>query len=174
MRTMGLYVPPDVNRAPLLQAIGVHRPLALGQAASGGMVIIDVEATALKAQGRPANPHLADKALTSVIVHEHAHAAAGEGQPFVGTYPVNGWPELPNETLAEWAELEFFRGDPEMFQIVMAHAAWGKSPHWPYAGAVPFARRQVEDKRIPYRKLLRLLRADANAAVSKVLSMQRP
>lgn len=58
--------------------------------------------------------------------------------------------------------------------VYMLHAAWNKLPRWPYVGAVPFARRQVKDERIPYRKLLRLLRADPNAAVRKVLSMQRP
>lgn len=92
---------------------------------------------------RPKWEHLTTAFLQSVIIHEHAHAIFAEGigehgRASLADMDKDGWKAAKrlNESLAEWAELHFFREDAEMLDIAWEHATSGQYPQWPYQGAL--------------------------------------
>lgn len=85
---------------------------------------------------------LARRLMAAVLVHEHFHAAlAGgldaQGLPAAAAQDLNEWEQgnALNESLAAWAELHYFREDPEMAEYVTAYIGSGEYPDWPYRGA---------------------------------------
>lgn len=81
--------------------------------------------------------------VTSTVVHEHTHAAIFEGidptRP--QSYNLNQFKgdlnfDPVSETLAEWAELNFFRDNDKVYKVILIHAESGEFPQWPYKGAV--------------------------------------
>ncbi|WP_045217599.1 vWA domain-containing protein [Desulfonatronovibrio magnus] len=82
------------------------------------------------------------KIFCSILLHEHFHAILQEGIPMRNKLPnVNEKPL--EESLAQWAEINYFRSDTEMKNWCIAHALKGPFPYWPYAGAI-FVEKIVE------------------------------
>lgn len=98
--------------------------------------------------------------ILSVVIHEHAHAIAAEGHDGTAICIQRGSAENTgvSETLAEWAELNYFRGDAVMREVIRLHAQSGRFPAWPYAGALLFERKYGAKGKRAFRKLLRLFR----------------
>lgn len=168
LRSMGLYVPPDSATIERLSKSTGGRRLPVAQT-TGGKVFIDIQCCAEIAERGSCSSGLAGRMLSSVVLHEHAHAVAREGQPFAGAPQITQWPSVPSETLAEWAELDFFRNDPEMRQVILRHAGSGRLPHWPYSGALWLERREVSSHKRAYRNLLRMLRTRPAEATRKIV-----
>ena len=83
--------------------------------------------------------------LLSVIIHEHTHAITSEGILTDGeniTFPRqknSGKKEkLVSESLAEWSELNYFRNNDILYELVLTHASSDTLLNWPYAGALIF------------------------------------
>ena len=113
-----------------------------------------------------------EKLLDSTIVHEHAHAITTEGVSAgqagkqycrIPGAQTTEWTAV-SETLAEWAELNFFRNDPVMFEAVALHAGAGPFPAWPYAGALMLEESSFADVTALFRNLLEQFRAKSENA----------
>lgn len=171
LRAVGLYVPPDSATNNSMRQIDRGHNVSIAQDKTGGKVFIDIECCADIARGVSSDSGLAGKLLSSVVLHEHAHAVAREGQPFASGLRITQWPSLPSETLAEWAELDFFRNDPMMHRIILRHAGSGRLPEWPYAGALWLERMNVKSPNRAYRKLLTTLRTSPDKAIQKIIAV---
>ena len=71
---------------------------------------------------------------------------------------------LINESLAEWASLNYFRHDRQIFTIIRNHAMSGDLPEWPYAGAMLVERKHGNAGLASFRSLLNLLRSNPDEA----------
>lgn len=133
-RAAGLYIPEDSPTSALLVDIA----LACGypsvfRSGTGGNVVIDLEM--LRDSNKDAIRF--EKALTSLLVHEHAHAVFAEGINWkhdVGHIDQTDDALTVNESLAEWMELNYWRHDQEMSRQIWNHAYAGNFPEWKYAG----------------------------------------
>lgn len=103
---------------------------------------------------RPKWEHLTTAFLQSVIIREHAHAIFAEGvdqhrKASVGDTDEDGMAAASgvNESLAEWAELHFFRHNEEMLDMTWEHATSGQYPEWPYQGALVVEKMYQERER---------------------------
>ncbi len=119
---------------------------------------------------------LFQKLITATLVHEHAHAIIFEGislssgeEYFSGPKASDGKFNTVSEALAEWAELNFFREDNEIFTLILQHARGGKLPAWPYAGALLVEKHYGNSGCVKYRALLDYFRRHYREA-SKLLS----
>ena len=83
-----------------------------------------------------------EELVTAVIVHEHTHAVISEGirSATCSSFDLQQFANdqnfiTLNESLAEWSELNFFRGNKIMTEVVSMHSKSGEFPAWPYRGA---------------------------------------
>ena len=145
-RLYGFYLPPkpthsvDVER--ILAACGLPPHFAFS---SSGFVFVCIEDCATLAKqlaaerGQEYSTTLRN-ILTTVLTHEHGHAIIHQGADHAEHLPgsqqaiIHGGPA--EETLAEWFELDAFRGNPIMTESIRAHAGSGSFPSWPYAGSL--------------------------------------
>lgn len=119
---------------------------------------------------------LQDSIIEATVVHEHIHAITAEGiqgRKFPSCAPGGGHDgseeyTLVSETLAEWAELNYFRHDDEMYRIILAHAQSGKMPSWPYAGAVVLETLPEHRREAEFKKIMTLLRRDTAKAAKRL------
>lgn len=87
---------------------------------------------------------LFSKLVTYILIHEHCHGITFEGLGSgdnVSFRPLQREDnkqesEVVSETLAEWAGLNYFRNDHELYDLIWQHANSGDYPEWPYAGAL--------------------------------------
>ena len=133
-RAAGLYIPEDSALSELLDnfavACGYPSVFRLG---TGGNVVVDLEG--LKEYSVDAIRF--EKSLTSLLIHEHAHAVFTEGVNWkhdVGHIGQTDDALIVNESLAEWMELNYWRHDQEMSRQIWNHAYMGNFPEWKYAG----------------------------------------
>jgi hypothetical protein len=145
-RLYGFYMPPkpthssDVER--ILAGCGLPAHFAFS---SSGFVFVCIEDCATlakqlaKERGQEYSTTLRN-ILTTVLTHEHGHAIIHQGFDSTEHLPgsqqaiIHGGPA--EEALAEWFELDAFRGDLIMTESIRAHADSGSFPSWPYAGAL--------------------------------------
>jgi hypothetical protein len=110
--------------------------------------------------------------LLSVIVHEHTHAITTEG---IGTGEENiscqsprhygKRTELVSEALAEWAELNYFRNNELLYELIFTHANLGPPSEWPYAGALFFEKKYSQETGdVFFRSVLNTFRQNGNKA----------
>ncbi len=112
--------------------------------------------------------------IKSTIIHEHTHAITYEGvgtglEPYYKNKVSIGGKKYQavSETLAEWAELNYFRihGDKELYNIVFNHANSDQFPDWAYAGALILERPNNDlPAEVQYRTLLEYFRFNTNVA----------
>lgn len=80
------------------------------------------------------------KFITSIIIHEHTHAIIKEGVSDLKIEVKNKLSDkeylIYNESFAEWSELNYFRNDIEMTEIIYEHITSGDLPEWKYRGAL--------------------------------------
>ena len=134
-RAAGLYIPEDSSKSDRLvniaKACGYP---SIFRSGAGGSVVIDLELL----RDSTADAIRFEKSLTSLLVHEHAHAVFTEG--------INGKHDQShinqtddaltvNESLAEWMEVNYWRHDQEMSCQTWDHIYMGDFPQWKYAGA---------------------------------------
>ncbi len=86
--------------------------------------------------------------ILATVVHEHTHAATyeGIGQTGRGCSVYNAPAPAPkhqnqhnivSESIAEWSELNYFRNDDRIYDVILAHASMDEHLRtWPYAGAL--------------------------------------
>lgn len=121
--------------------------------------------------------YLKENLILATVIHEHTHAAVFEGLNFnSNNIKFNGMRsngkkyKAVSEGLAEWSELNYFRNDKFMFDIVINHALCGNFPDWPYAAAflIEKSYNQLDD--IKYKALVEYFRKDYNEAYKLLLS----
>jgi hypothetical protein len=95
------------------------------------------------AMGPAERQALLKKLIFATTIHEHVHAVTYEGIGAdcseYGTPPIKhkNHYEIISESIAEWAELNFFRDDPELYAIIYDHITYRTSlRYWPYYGAL--------------------------------------
>lgn len=105
--------------------------------------------------------------VCATLVHEHTHAAVTEGLSDLTSQLLprhsgcsNQKFEAVNETLAEWSELNFFRDDSFIFDIIRTHASSGHFPVWPYAGALILENMKHSEGRDFFQKLVPAIRTN--------------
>ena len=173
LRAAGLYLPGGSRAQRTVTEIvrGAGFPYGAPADNCGGLVVLDIESLVAEAAGAPVA--VIQQLLTSLLIHEHAHAIYQEGitprQPeFVGIPDsVNASPV--NESLAEWAELNFFRDNPSVLKGILAHAGGGRFPEWPYAGAIRVEQRYAKSGLRAFRLILNSLRRDPDAAMRSLV-----
>ena len=139
--------------------------------ATSGVVVVCAQPVLEKIGTKPSNKSFGSSAppaftqadaagiFGSILVHEHFHAILNEGLPSPPSRR-SGRAQALEEALAEWVELDLFRHDKQMRDWVLAHAASGIFPSWPYAGAILVERLAQEDGREGVTKLIEEFRAD--------------
>ena len=143
IRSYGFYLPPESSEVErILADCGLPAHFAFS---SSGFVFVCIEDCATLAK------QLADESgqkystalrniLTTVLTHEHGHAIIHQGSDPAERPPGSQQAIIRSdpaeEALAEWFELDAFRGDPVMTGSIHAHAGSGSFPSWPYAGAL--------------------------------------
>ena len=157
-RAAGLYIPEDSSKSDRLvniaKACGYP---SIFRSGAGGSVVIDLELL----RDRTADAIRFEKSLTSLLVHEHAHAVFTEG--------INGKHDqchidqtddalTVNESLAEWMEVNYWRHDQEMSCQTWNHIYMGDFPQWKYAGAEFVESRFIEKETRGVQALLISLR----------------
>lgn len=136
IRAAGLYLPEHSTTVKTLLTITRESDYpSFFVPGSGGNVIIDIESL------RYSSLNKVDffKNLTSLIIHEHAHALFAEGvnvNGHTGHIKPTFEASVANESLAEWMELNYWRNDPDMSRKIFEHAYRGDFPEWKYAGMV--------------------------------------
>jgi hypothetical protein len=119
-----------------------------------------------------------DWLVDAIIVHEHGHAVSQEGIDSTLDDPYSTFVRWSygndrdarlryrcvSEGLAEWAELDFVRQDPEIYDLVLAHARPGRISPWPYGEALKLEKRYSAGDYNDYRSLLTLFRRDFEQA----------
>jgi len=144
IRSYGFYLPPQSSEVErILADCGLPAHFAFS---SSGFVFVCIEDCAALAKQLADDcsrgyPEALRNILTTVLTHEHGHAIIHQGsdpnehppgsqQAIIRSHPAE-------EALAEWFELDAFRGDPIMTESIHSHASSGGSfPSWPYAGAL--------------------------------------
>jgi len=96
------------------------------------------------------------KRTRATVLHEHAHAICytgkdSSGKTFINSHSRNMVYKVISEAIAEWTELDCFRSNKEIFNIVLDHARSGNVPYWPYAGALGI---ENKDKPKTFEKVL--------------------
>ena len=118
--------------------------------------------------------------ITSTLVHEHAHGITYQGIDRNGM--ASRWKSKDydndhfsaiNESLAEWAEYNFFRYDDEMMEIIREHAQSGEFPVWEYAGMLLIEKyfNVLYEER--FRSILNYFRLDVNEAYKHLLKGEK-
>ncbi len=112
--------------------------------------------------------------LKATLIHEHAHAITYEGigkgdDQYYLPASLKSKKKLSaiSETLAEWAELNYFRNDntKELYEIIHDHASSGVFPQWPYSGALILENSDIKLPRTTrFRSLMQYYRSDAETA----------
>ena len=77
-----------------------------------------------------------------------------------------------SEGLAEWAELNYFRRDTEIFQIIRQHARYQKYPHWPYAAAWLIENNDIMVSYKDFRNLVTLFRMNVEQTYQYLNNIQ--
>jgi len=183
IRTFGVYIHPNSESKKLNDLFIKNKFPAHFIDSQGGKVLICLERCKKRLEniiddetqdGSIDANDLFARLIKSTIIHEHTHAITLEG---VGNDPepyyrnktgIDGKKyKAVSETLAEWAELNYFRihGDKELYDIVFNHANSDQFPDWAYAGALILER---PDNDLPaevlYRTLLKCFRINTNVA----------
>lgn len=179
LHTYGVYFPPSSDNTRLEKLINEKGfPSNLIPQRSGKVLLcVDRIKRRVKecASGKPFEENLNEgmlpQIIASTLIHEHAHAithegiGAGEDQYFSNPSCTGKKYKAVSETLAEWAELNFFRDDPVLFDIVCQHAKSGFYPDWPYAGAIVLEESLTPPVlSIKYQVLMQCFRGDTNTA----------
>ncbi len=110
--------------------------------------------------------------IASTLVHEHTHAILSEGidqdikssvKPAYKTHSDEAY-SIIHESLAEWSELNFFRNDKVIYDIIYQHAESGDFPSWPYYGALYLENSFKLNDYSKFRSLVTLLRNNPEEA----------
>lgn len=176
IHTFGVYLPPshEENRQ-LSEIIGNDELAKKLNLNNTGKVLLCLElcrehVQKIKTNGSKLDEELLKKLLALILVHEHTHAIANEGisilsgQEFSSTDRLARRYKSVSESLAEWSELNYSRGDRESFEIVMEHISIGDFPSWPYAGALLIEKDYSKNKYMKFRTVLDIFRADIEDA----------
>jgi hypothetical protein len=147
IHTFGVYLHPSEEPDPAIRELCLKAGFpSWFRLCRTGLVALSLgrirdAATKAEANGSWTGDGLFEGLTQAVLAHEHAHAITYEGidasshrrvaTPFSGRGAV-----AVSETLAEWMELNFVRGDQRLRGLVLDHALSGRFPQWPYAGAV--------------------------------------
>ncbi len=115
--------------------------------------------------------------VSATLVHEHTHAAVTEGLsdlfpqllPRHSGYSNQHFAAV-NETLAKWAELNFFRNNDFIFDIIRTHASSGRFPDWPCAGASIIENLKHPERRELFRKLVPAIRTNYKEAYNMLIN----
>jgi hypothetical protein len=113
--------------------------------------------------------------ITTVIVHEHAHAITYEGVSDNGGLDKRSRLKdqikhsAVSETLAEWAGLDFSKQFGQFSDAILAHAEAGEFPSWPYSGAIIMENVCLSGGTAPYRYLAQLFRKSEGEAFDAVV-----
>lgn len=112
-----------------------------------------------------------EKLILATVIHEHTHAAIYEGLNYNSSNPIfsqqyNNEREFKavSEGLAEWAELNYFRNDSVIFDIIFNHASSGDFPYWPYSSALLIENSYKSLGDVKYRALVEYFRKDYEEA----------
>lgn len=134
-RAAGLYIPEDSSKSERLVDIAVACGYpSIFRSGAGGNVVVDLE----RLRDDTTDAIRFEKSLTSLLVHEHAHAVFAEGINWkhdVGHIDQTDDALTVNESLAEWMEVNYWRHDQEMSSQTWNHIYMGDFPQWKYAGA---------------------------------------
>jgi|GEM_PF-3297253 len=179
LRAYGLYLPQNYiypeKFAKILQKV---LPGYFKQNESSGKVLICLEeirkCTYENMNGETTDvlKTLYENLITTNLIHEHAHAVIYEGLSKEYRQIDRGvdGDDIVHEGLAEWAEINFFRDNIQMTDIIIGHAASGKLPDWPYASALIIERKyELSSGFKGYRSLLNTLRTDPEKAIKRLL-----
>ena len=115
--------------------------------------------------------------LLSVIVHEHTHAITtegiGTGEEKISCQSPRRYgkrTELVSEALAEWAELNYFRNNELLYELIFTHANLGPPSEWPYAGALFFEKHYTQKTGDEFfRSVLNTFRQNGNKAYQMLI-----
>ena len=183
IRTFGVYIQPNSESKKLEDLFIKNKFPAHFIENQGGKVLICLERCKKRLEniidGKTQDDSidandLFARLIKSTIIHEHTHAITFEGvgndsEPYYRNKTGIGRKKYRavSETLAEWAELNYFRihGDQELYEIVFNHANSDQFPDWAYAGALILERPDNElPAEILYRTLLEYFRINTNVA----------
>ncbi|SHH31544.1 von Willebrand factor type A domain-containing protein [Thermosyntropha lipolytica DSM 11003] len=109
---------------------------------------------------------LKEDLILATLIHEHTHAAVYEGLNYNSSSIIfnnSNWSsgkrfKAVSEGLAEWAELNYFRNNKVMYDIIYNHAVSGEFPDWPYSAAVLIEDSYLELGDIKYKALVEYFR----------------
>ncbi len=183
IRTFGVYMHQESNSTKLNEIFAQNNFPPYYKCNQGGKVLICLERCKKRLE-RIIDDETQDdsidakdlfnRLIKSTIIHEHTHAITYEGvgtglEPYYKNKVAIGGKKYKavSETLAEWAELNYFRihGDQELYEIVFNHANSDQFPDWAYAGALILERPDNElPAEILYRTLLKYFRINTNVA----------
>jgi len=110
---------------------------------------------------------LKEDIILATLIHEHTHAAVYEGLNYNSsniTFNSN-WSngkrfKAVSEGLAEWAELNYFRGNKVIYDIIYNHALSEEFPDWPYSAAILIENSYLKLGDIKYKALVEYFRRD--------------
>lgn len=184
MRCDGLYIPVrSKSQETFSQIIKNIKPSWFTQSEETGKVIICIDMIKNRLMEISKNKpgidlnNLLGKILTSIIIHEHSHGITREGvsEKYKYSYQRKNDDEetIVSESLAEWTELNFFRDDEEMTDIIITHASSGNLPEWPYAGALILENSYSKSHLKDYRGLLNKYRSEPDKAYNKLVSINK-
>jgi len=178
MRTYGVYKPRDFSKGKQVREIFEKNgyPSHVLQE-DESMVLLCVDRIQKRVEEVLQNDNTVSRDLLtfnlvmSTLCHEHAHAIFYEG--IEERKITSQWTEREmtsfkfsalQESLAEWAELNFFRSDEDMVEIITEQAKSGTFPEWKYAGMLFIENSKTKDKQARFLKILRTFRKDVNSA----------
>ena len=178
IRTFGVYLHPSNPKEKLREVLEEQNLADKIHLHETGIVLLCIQRCKARLQRCLENndnldeSELLEKLLKATLIHEHAHAITyegvgeGEDMSYIERQSQGGiYFKAVSETLAEWAELNFFRNDNIIFQIIHKHASNDTFPHWPYAGALLLENSQVElPDYTKYSTLMKFFRSNTNAA----------
>ncbi|WDC83365.1 hypothetical protein PL321_11440 [Caloramator sp. mosi_1] len=75
-----------------------------------------------------------------------------------------------SEGLAKWAELNYFRDNKVVYDIIYNHALSGEFPNWPYSAAILMENSYLKLGDMKYKALVEYFRRDYLAAYKLLVS----
>jgi hypothetical protein len=118
---------------------------------------------------------LLEKVILATTIHEHVHAITYEGISSTASFPEykeqtiahkNRY-KIISESIATWAELNYFRDDPQIFNLILEFASSDTSlKSWPYGGALAIEAAYIKSNqdRMFFTMLLEAFRSDHDVA----------